>query len=742
MNNRYKVRLSDKRIFWNTNSINHPSRTLWESTYLPTFKDIDGTPINWIDVFSLTTILDRTDYTMLELTDTVTNKVYYFLSSKITKTLANGFEMLFVLDVWLTFGMDFIDWLVQKRLPIQVNRFLNNKLLKEWFKQYKFTQKDNLLNFSTGTIKLKNDIQPQISNITFYDYQSFKNGSLLQVGKSQVLLQKGSFFNIQFGGGTDIINWDCPLFYVFENTDGNYICFFVYGNSSAGNQTTGALSGLSIIVMGNNGSNVNISGSTTQNAYISQDYINGNVKNIDYWIDKFVGVFTIPFWKYISNWVCIFDYQNQLSNRVSLFGFIINRSDFGQLAITNTSNIQIDINYKSLDTDVPLLSNVFDITSTDEPSQEDLINFQTVYYNPLYEVTAGEYEIGIWEVTKQVNVLNQELKTVTGYAINSYFVSQISNDNTRFQMCPVNGYWTIYTNGIFEFDGNQFNAVNKTPNSNNIIQNGYGTINVAIDSYKEFVAQTKPQFNTNLQVMKSNNDLQTKENATNLIFNSLNGFVSGASSGSATKALSNTLSIGKNIASTIYAQQQLDLNYTNLQKQQDAQLASAKISSTAKNLCSSNTTDDATQKYLVNRNQFYGIGSGQQISGMYYDWDTFEFANFVTTKNDIAFYHNLIVKNGIIGNMIVTADNVFVDDFKNDMLGTNTNPNTFLYVDFTCDAEFIRIFDMYMPSEYVSALATICDNSLRIWDYEMSYDNEAFRFYLAFYEQAKSLITA
>lgn len=702
---RYKIRLSSEPIFWTTNSINHPSKNLWTNTYLPTFVEIATTPINWIDVFTITSVLDKSDYTMLELTDTVTNEIIYFLANKITKKLTTGFEIQFTIDIYLTFGMAFMDWLVEKKLPIKVNRFLNNNILVEWFKQNKFLQQDNLLDFKNGTTIIFEQSPFTPMKCVQYDFNEFQSGTFSV---------KNTYNNDPFPNNKDCpillpntvnVDYLCPLFHVVENNDGSYFCFAQFTTDSTKNLTV--QSGSIVIPVGNYKVDLNSIQTITTS---------------DFWNPKYVGAFVVPCWKHIANWFVI------TGGSVNLIGFTISRNGFNELneiKALDENNNQTDYNNSQIviigqwnsdnNNNIQALDNNFDIVNNN------------VFYN------ANETDL-----IKQ-NLTNDD-KIRTGwsgtYLVNFYFLSQMRFKNSTIQMCPINGYYWQFQNAYLEFDGNQFNIFKLYPNTSTNSEAYWGTINVAIDTYKTYVAETKPMFNTSLQIMKSNNQIASTKNTMDSVFNgisSLGSAISNGASGNWSGAVSNILGIGKTIGDAVLYQQQLDQNYTNLQKQQDAQKASAFISSQPTNLGAVGTMDDIEQKLLTipkNIPEYYNN-----------NMTSYKIVNFISNFNDLKFINNLIWKNGIIGNMFISAENCFTDKT---LINPNTNQsvNSFCYIDFEIDDYYIRLFSPNMPTAYIDGLKQVLiKNSIRIWDTKMDIDNMP-NYYIDFINAAKSAMNS
>lgn len=111
---KYKCRISDKAIFWTINSIDKIDKNTFIKDYVPTFKEVDFTP-NFIDQFTVTIVLDKSTYTMLEITDTETNEVMYFLNANISQKLSSGFTCQFDLDVFLTYAWDYYAFLAKAK---------------------------------------------------------------------------------------------------------------------------------------------------------------------------------------------------------------------------------------------------------------------------------------------------------------------------------------------------------------------------------------------------------------------------------------------------------------------------------------------------------------------------------------------------------------------------------------------------------------------------------------------------
>lgn len=766
MNNRYKIRLSKEPIFWTTNSVNHPSEKLWQNTYLPTFSDVDGCPINWLDIFSISTVLDDSDYTMLELTDTVKNQVYYFLSKSITKKLANGFEMIFTIDIYLTFGMKFYKWLSDNKLPIQVKRFLSQTLLIEWYKQQKYTQKDNLLDYKNGTAKFYESSNFMCQNMGLIQlgsdgYHIYDNSStgLRTDNLTQYLKLTGTNID-KSGAWFDNNNLDGAIFRVYETDDGNYFCFLI-GQYNSNNYTTiksnNTNSGDLYIVNGDFKNFVQIGPSNTNiESNIKYCVDVSAVKKVDslaYFNNKLVGEFIIPNWKLITLWYTFIVFngtisaesgnlgyvtngffnffqdivlqiyggstgfavsnqsgENSLKNVMFLLGTIIQRDKFKPFAYryiainANANNIYDLINY-SYKIQIQINNNNYvsdDSIYTDDNRDSELVN--NLKYNLVYNLDTSK-------------IIDESTNTIY---LNYYLISNTKFlNNQQVPLSPTFNY-NYAVNGFLTFDGMKFNVVSNIQNSSTIINESYGTINESMSSYDNYIAAVKPQLNTNLQVAKSQMDLQIQQNNANNVLNTIgNIFTFGLAglSGSASSAGNSALGAISSNVNTSFNNQQLQLNYQNLQKQQDAQIASAKNSSNAINISATNTQDDCFSKWVI----VDEIGQNSTTAPDNFYLKSSNVCYFPNNLNDIKFYHNLIWKNGLIGNMTVSADIAFNDE--NVTLSDGTVLNKFMYLDFTCDVDYIRLFSPNMPDDYVKALAVICDNALRIWDEPMDITN-------------------
>lgn len=160
----------------------------------------------------------------------------------------------------------------------------------------------------------------------------------------------------------------------------------------------------------------------------------------------------------------------------------------------------------------------------------------------------------------------------------------------------------MFDNAILTFDGNNFNISNTFKNTITMIDSYNGTMNVATSGYDAYLAGVKTNMNTNLQVAKSQIDLQTSQNNANNIMNSVKSFFSGIGdifTGNIQGAINSVQGIVSSNVNTSYENQKLQLQYTNLQKVQDAQLATARLTTSAKNISSTNAEDDSTIKVLL-----------------------------------------------------------------------------------------------------------------------------------------------
>lgn len=714
---RYSIRLSKTPIFWTTNSINHPAKELWESDYLPTFTEVpdSNTPINWVNSFNLTTILDSQEYTMLELTDSLANEKLYFLASNTTKKLANGFELVFKMDIYLSYGKDFYEWLKTKKLQINVNRFLNQTLLKEWFKQQKFLQQDDLLDYKNGTaIAAMTDSNFMAMKIEQLDVNNFISGNptinyTYEFGKTGSIVIDKSVPQLIFAlkSGNDYIPneiFNTPLFHVYQNTNGDYYCWLQA--STSGNAYADISLQYNGMTKDNNRVNVDLG---SINTYMKKDF----------WVNKFVGIFTIPFWRMITDWVIIGVYGDNTKPRI--LGFRISRIGYRNL---------YNQYYKSKNQNL-LPVNPYNTTYCSTQFQS-IGDKKLNYVFPIVQSSVQIRDAALQQDPKlrlKPNPTEEQLVNGPNLQCNAYLVSQVRKPNSTIQYSPYPFSFDFAFNGFITFDGNKFNLINSFQNSPNLINEGLGTMNVATNAYDAYLAQVKPQMNTNLEIAKNNMNLAKQQNDTNFGINMagqvLNWFQSGIQGianffgGKATPTGSggnSALSAIGSVNNYVYSNANIQNQYYNYQRTYDAQLASARLSSTATNISSSGTTDDSNIKYLV-RNQItqdIPAGSIFKPNGEFICY-------FPNNINDIAFCESLIWKNGIVGNFVTTTDIAFTDE--NVVLSNGEKLNKFTYLDFSIDEDYLRLWKPNLPVEILEAIKLVNNNSIRLWYEKMDINN-------------------
>lgn len=710
---RYSIRLSKEPIFWTTNSINHPSKQLWESDYLPTFIEIpdSNTPINWVNSFNLTTILDSQDYTMLELTDSLANEKLYFLASNTTKKLTNGFELVFKMDIYLSYGKDFYEWLKTKKLQINVNRFLNQTLLKEWFKQQKFLQQDDLLDYKNGTAVVNNDTSFFMAmKIEQLDVNNFINGNPTInytynfIGNQNLkppILQFKLPLTEDGSGFKPIEIFDTPLFHVYQNTTGEYYCWLQMSTNS---NCWGEISNSYNSINGFNKVNTDLG---SINTYMKKDF----------WVNKFVGIFTIPFWRMITDWVIMGVYGDDTKPRI--LGFRISRIGYRNL-----------YNQYFKNKNKGLINSAYDSYYSLVISK---INGNYEYYFPIKQLSEQSRDNALKTDLKlrlKPNATSEQIVDTSNNRLqcNAYLISQIRKPNSTIQYSPYPDNFDFAFNGFITFDGNKFNLINSFQNSPNLINEGLGTMNVATNAYDVYLAQVKPQMNTNLEIAKNNMNLAKSKNANDFALNMgsqvLGWFESAVGSigklfgggGGGGSAGQQAIKAAGSVSNYVYAQGQLDVQYYNYQRTYDAQLASARLSSTATNISSSGTTDDAHIKYIVRNGKTEDIPAGSTVKPIG------EFiCYFPNNINDIAFCESLIWKNGIVGNFVTTTDIAFTDE--NVTLSTGEKLNKFTYLDFSIDEDYLRLWKPNLPVEILEAIKVVNSNSIRLWYEKMDINN-------------------
>lgn len=264
------------------------------------------------------------------------------------------------------------------------------------------------------------------------------------------------------------------------------------------------------------------------------------------------------------------------------------------------------------------------------------------------------------------------------------------------------------------FDGNKANSVNNVLNEGNIINEGLGTINVSTDDYANYLAQIKPQMNTNLEVMKSQIELQEQQNSINSVFGAIGSIAS-----IVVNPIGGMLGLGKSISNGIFSNSSLELQYQNQQKINDTILAVNKLSHTANNISSSCTSDDAICKYINNQT----MGDYCDINGIWNSGTQYLCSStlvyFPNNTSDLKFINNLIWKNGFFANMYISTKLAF----ENDNTKYGKKLNSFMYLDFEIDEDLLRLFKPNLPTDYIEAIKIVINNSVRLWYVKMDINN-------------------
>lgn len=678
-NSNYECWIYQGTTFWTANSIDKPSFNLFKTRYEKAMEKINFTP-NFIDQFTVELVTDRNYYGVLKIVDKIENKTLYYINSNTTKKLTNGYVVTFDLDLYLSFGEALFTGI--QELPfsmIKVNRLLMPVLFRKanlpTYLQTKYYN-DNVF---WPLEKYKYTPDP-VLNYEKYSMTSFTrpyNLNWRSISRCDYITDSG-FANLQFMTDTNnAFNGNCkfkfshgaklfkPFVHVYQLKTGSYYLFLQPFNSGWGSLDMPNWVSASDRQIFRNKGVLNNDDSFKLKAL---DNFNNRLTAAIPWLaNKYVGCFEIPFIEGYINWLVWdgkFSSSGNHTNDIDTFGKSneillmagIDRDSYTWLY--KMSYNQANFGYVGMINKITKNSGSFKL----QPNTTDANNFLIHFANP-YKFT---------------------------------YLPFIDEDK------PPLDFWS---NSGFSFDGNNFTIIQNsaTPhgtttsipnlfknmlNGGNNINQLRGTLNVAADSYNEYVNSVKANQNTNLQIAK-------QEQVSSGIQNIIGGMI-GASAG----VLSgNWGGVAATFSNTMFGAYNNQMKYQNYQKQIDAQNQTARNTATANNLSSSVTADDIYNKMnIVAENE---LTTGYINIALKYPQTNAEQLEVL----------NYVVNYGIYINDYLPGDLIFAWAKYGDDLFINNH----IYLDFEIDE---RTLKQILPKEnqtMIDALKILCQNSFRIW---------------------------
>lgn len=647
----YKCRLSKSPIFWTVNSIDKPSQQYFKNNI--EWIDVNFTP-NWVDQFTATIVTDTSDYTLMEIQEITTDgenetiKTFYFTNSNINKKLKNGYLLQFDLDVYLTYFYDLVSFIENK--PIKINRLYYYDLFN---------------NFNYWNIILAN-IDPLLDFSNFQYYQMSIGCD--NISGNATLPQVDYLHNAGISINTSNVNYS--LSSAITST----------GRASAG--VTGyvyqLLSGDYLIIYNFQNSNIKIKWDANNNLSVIEGAqvhkIIQNKSEFSWLQNKFVGIFTIPFYLYIKDvsfWRGLGYYTN---GDISQNKQYVRPATSGEISGAIVTILEQTKTY--------ILQEYIQTPTT--------INWGETLWN--LDNSTFKNNFDVMDFTKQITTPNYML------------FSKLEYEN--YGLPIMSPYLRMYSNSYLSFDGNKFNTtpiynyesigswINPAYITNNIIQH-HGTFATSTNSYSEYINSVKSQQNTSIEIAKQQYDLNNFSNT----YGTISGIFSSVASGNIFGAIDKSVNgIVKNI-SNLY-------KYQNTQKQIDAKNLDTHNVARAKNITSSVTSDDIFNK----RNQVYLSNNDNRIC------TTYNIKLGTRTQNII--YNNMLNKYGYYINLIIpsSSDYFYPENDKNN----NTNYNV---IDFEIDDYLINNFLSNENETLKNSLKIIMENSFRIWKNPMTETN-------------------
>lgn len=702
-NNKYSYYIYDQTspnpdIFWSPNSINKPHYKLFYEVYLPKFKIVDDNTfnVNFIDEINISAVVDTLQIKIIGVIGKNEEDSRFYIQSRTAKRLKNGYEVIYTLDVWLTYMYTLMFNMQDKRINIKVNRFLQNNLIKKWMAARQYKYYDELLDFSgyDNTILegTNENAEPMKYGISIANFNMGWSASFVDqndidkiIGSSNTTDKEGTPSNAYITATN--ITRSTILWWVFKvGTDR----FLAVAGSPYGASDTIYLkchvSSDSLTFF----SPISDTSKTYREIPIKIGWFGQKMAD-GAWINNFVGVFDIPFWPFISSNFITTPIKTLQTNYAD--GVILGFWWYRQEGIKLTSYYNKDFSFNKI------VSGYAQKKQLNLPKNALLNNGTSLYkYEtliPFYSDNRDDYKL----------------------ENNNYIYSKAKIDLVPYFKKPYGIDGLFIKNGAdVNFDGNKFNIITNNIDQQNIIISTYGTKNVATDAYNQYLSTIKSSMNTSLEIAKNERDFQKSMLGWNTFKNVLGSAVNtGASflTGEYGKAAGSLTGGLLGIGDTLFKSQQIDRTYNNTMKMQEAQLADKRRSLTTIDYNSSVSSDDYNITFLAqngyNSTWVYNMNAFNNLVPKL-NSNPKLLCKFPNSTSDRKYFNNLIWKMGIKAeNFEVPAREAF--EFEDPL-------NKFFYLDYSLDDD---ILERLFPSEnltILNAIKIIINNSARIW-YEM-----------------------
>ena len=666
----YACEISNSPIFWTINSIDKPSQQYLNDNIK--WTKVNFTP-NFIDQFTVNIVVDSDQYTLLKIyeiydkvdsdkpdkVETTQENQKIFINANVSKILKKGYLLTFDLDIWATY----IFKVFESNYPndnsqnfqltqlMHVNRAYSKNILETGYADDFIYKNDPLLNF--------NDCGYSPIYETIREIES-ENGAVnlaTELGRAGYIstdyMKKVTFYNAS------------PMYYgkirayVYQlPATGSYLMVYDFRTPYISLKVSGAF---------NQGVTDPLE-ATIYNGRNLHAWLQGSQNSGAQWIYKnFIGVYNVPFFQFLP----YIDWWN------------------GEYFIDG------DPTKKAYIKDVNGLNRTF-FTSIIEPNSYIKLNKNKVtstikYPNNFDPQTATSYN-SVWRFNSIA--FRQSINFPT-----YYLLTKLEYENWKVGMLNP---WTSWLNGGYiTFNGDTFNFYFNNNNGDSTTNNWdkatykyidlkswYSTINIATDSYINYINSVKSTQNTNLQIAKQ----QSALGIASAVFGGIGSIASSVATGGAAGAVSaggSLISTGMGIANNI-------LKYQNTKKQIDAQNADAKRSSSANNVNSNAVVDDMNNKI------YSAGGSANNITnGFNVKWPTpQQCVQFNKIIGDYGFYIDLDMDIDTINVIFLTPE---------------YNGNTYTILDVEPDEFYIRQKLPNIDNATVEAIKTIFNNSFRIW---------------------------
>lgn len=765
----YEFWVSTKELFWTPNSPDKPSKELFDKDYEPTFQKLDKCYVTFVSRFTMRTVLPKfinnQQPTILKIVDKETGEKRYFLLNKTIKEASGMFEYEGTLDAWLTYGHPFIEWAKTSSIPIKVNRFLNNRLMRQYLYEHHYEKTDELFNFDKESYTLAVSANPVIgggnnNNIPYYYSQT---GEDIMENN---LKDHPNVTNIYVSSNnTDVCNWRV------------FVCQVDRGNLGVGEFRYFIAPEKDVTIEFWNGFS---SANRTKVTYTINSY-----SHLENWLSytavgtKLRGVYNIPFFKSIpKNW----------RDGLVIFGYVPTSTGGGngnclviRSPITNNLNTVANNQYYKNNSFYPsgyAFAYPTGVTPIHCSWYCDFSSRRTVDVvipqSTRFDSPRWIFTIPFVSNFRSYGYVDSSSFTYTPTPLHPYLLSRISYNGIHLTpesrlrgewpsgsswIPPAKTYWNkrpdgLWLNALINYDGLKVTLSNRGMFSQAVLYQTNGSMTVPISTYNEYLQSSRSQMNAQLQIAKENSDLQRTKaisesvtSTANNVAKGVGNFLSGNWVGLASSVAKTASSISNGVTGVMEAE--------NIYKHKELQIEAAKADKVrvAKPtiIASNYALDDFEQKYreYLQKNMKWNAtgltpmnivnaNSAVEYDRFYFaydyrpSWKQYEDGLLVKAPFDqisSRFYMDMLWRVGVKGDFYSACSWVFGNDDNTpngyeyyritEDAGTNkytyTFRNHFTFLNLDVEENVYRQFKSKVTLEELASIRTIFESGVRIW---------------------------